>query len=127
MATETTIKVIPRVYRYNQIPLEDPDPEWSPEQVKEFYANIYPELTQAIIEGPELSDTGCKYTFRKSAGTKGISVTDIAHGKLESIPFLKEIPDTRADIELAIEIARTLLSHDNNDPVCPPSVSLGMI
>jgi hypothetical protein len=49
--------------------------------LKDFYANAYPELTQSIIEGPDVSDEGLTYTFRKSVGTKGndtVSVSEIA-------------------------------------------------
>ena len=43
------MEALARTFRYNTIILDDPDPDMTPEQVKEFYANIYPELTQANI------------------------------------------------------------------------------
>lgn len=71
-----------RIFKYNSLILDDPDPKWSIEEVKDFYANAYPELTQSIIEGPDVSDEGLTYTFRKSVGTKGndtVSVSEIAY------------------------------------------------
>jgi PRTRC genetic system protein C len=70
-----------RIFKYNSLILDDPDPKWSIEEVKDFYANAYTELTQSIIEGPDVSDEGLTYTFRKSIGTKGndtVSVSRIA-------------------------------------------------
>lgn len=61
----------PRVFTYNQLTLKDPDPALLPEEVKQFYASLYPELTQAAVEGPETKEDGQHFTFRKVAGTKG--------------------------------------------------------
>jgi PRTRC genetic system protein C len=78
-----TVKVSTnRIFKYNSLILDDPDPKWSIEEVKDFYANAYPELTQSIIDGPDVSDEGLTYTFRKSVGTKGnetVSVSQIAY------------------------------------------------
>jgi PRTRC genetic system protein C len=78
-----TVKVsVKRIFKYNSLILDDPDPKWNIEEVKDFYANAYPELTQSIIEGPDVSDEGLTYTFRKSVGTKGndtVSVRRIAY------------------------------------------------
>lgn len=60
-----------RAFKYNQLTLTDPDPNLSPEEVKSFYASLYPELTQAVVEGPESKEGTPHYTFRKVAGTKG--------------------------------------------------------
>ncbi len=77
-----TLKVsVNRIFKYNSLILDDPDPKWSIEEVKDFYGNAYPELTQSIIEGPDVSDEGLTYIFRKSVGTKGndtVSVSRIA-------------------------------------------------
>lgn len=61
-----------RVFKYNNMKLEDPDTKKSPEEVKEFYATtLYPELTQSVIEGPEYTGNQILYTFSRSVGTKG--------------------------------------------------------
>lgn len=66
-----------RVFKYNSIQLDDPDPKMSAEDVKQFYANIYPELTQATIDGPNIEEEGESYEFRKLAGTKGLTIQDL--------------------------------------------------
>jgi PRTRC genetic system protein C len=66
-----SIMVLPRRFKYNQLQLDDPDVNMSPESVKEFYSGIYPELTQAVVEGPEVRDNGVEYSFRRAVGTKG--------------------------------------------------------
>ncbi len=68
------MKILPRVFKYNNIVLDDPDPQMSPEDVKNFYANLYPELIQAVIEGPELGEN-LEYKFQRSYGTKGTVTT----------------------------------------------------
>jgi len=30
-----------RIFKYNSLILDDPDPKWSIEEVKDFYANAY--------------------------------------------------------------------------------------
>ena len=65
------IEVLPRTFTYNSLTLDDPDPRMTPDEVKDFYAEVYPELTQAAIEGPEPSETAVEYRFRRAIGTKG--------------------------------------------------------
>lgn len=61
-----------RVFKYNNMKLEDPDIKKSPEEVKEFYATtLYPELTQSVVDGPEYNGSTILYSFAKSVGTKG--------------------------------------------------------
>jgi len=40
---------------------------------------FYPELTQSVIDGPEITEEGVAYKFRKSVGTKG---NDRKHSQL---------------------------------------------
>jgi PRTRC genetic system protein C len=79
------LKQAKRVFKYGQITLEDPDPTLSIEKVKEFYANVYPELTQSDIDGPQDENGQIVVEFEKTVGTKGagdrISIADIAKGK----------------------------------------------
>ncbi len=69
------VKASKRAFRYNNIPLVDPDPKMSVQQVREFYANIYPEITTAEIDGPENKGEQIVYTFRRAVGTKGARAT----------------------------------------------------
>jgi len=51
--------------------LPDPDERMTPEQVRDFYASSYPEITTAAIEGPEVSDGKLNFKFTRALGTKG--------------------------------------------------------
>jgi len=100
------MKTLPRSFKYNGILLDDPDVEMSPEEVKEFYSNIYPELTQAEIDGPEVGDETMEYVFRRVYGTKGISVVELAEG----LPNKNPEADFQYDFELMHRIAEVALS-----------------
>ena len=52
--TRLEVKPLLRVFRYGALELEDPDPKSTAEEVKDFWGDVYPELTQAVIEGPEV-------------------------------------------------------------------------
>jgi hypothetical protein len=41
------------------------------DEVKDFWGDVYPELTQAVTEGPEYKDDRAEYTFHRAVGTKG--------------------------------------------------------
>ena len=60
-----------REFTYNGVALGDPSPAFSLEQVRDFYANVYPEITSADIEGPKQVGNKAVYTFRRAVGTKG--------------------------------------------------------
>jgi PRTRC genetic system protein C len=51
--------------------LPDPDPSMPVEQVREIYGPAYPQITTAIVAGPELVDGKLRYTFSRAIGTKG--------------------------------------------------------
>lgn len=69
------IQTLTREFRYNSVVLADPNPALTLVQVRDFFANVYPEITSADIEGPV--QTGAKeiYTFRRAVGTKGAGLT----------------------------------------------------
>lgn len=54
-----------------KIKLSDPEPKWSTDAVLNFYANTYPVLTTAKIEGPIIVDDKLQYKFESVMGTKG--------------------------------------------------------
>lgn len=64
-----------REFRYNGARLADPSPEFSLQQVRDFYGNTYPEIVNAEIEGPEVMANRNIYTFRRAVGTKGAAMT----------------------------------------------------
>lgn len=69
MPVET--RVLQRSFSYNKLHLPDPDVRLSPEQVRDLYAATYPEITTAVIEGPEASGDTLHYKFTRAIGTKG--------------------------------------------------------
>ncbi|MCT1526057.1 PRTRC system protein C [Sphingobacterium lactis] len=64
-----------RVFKFtengNEVKLEDPAPELSPEGVLNFYSGAYPILTTAKVEGPVFNNDEEQYTFKTVMGTKG--------------------------------------------------------
>lgn len=67
----TGINAVQRVFTYAGIALPDPDASLTPEQVKEYYTAIYPELLNAAVEGGDFDGTSLSYSFRRGTGTKG--------------------------------------------------------
>jgi PRTRC genetic system protein C len=67
------IQNLTREFRYNGVALADPGAMLSLPQVRDFYANVYPEITSADIEGPQQVGGKQIYTFRRAVGTKGAS------------------------------------------------------
>ncbi len=60
-----------REFRYNGVRLADPSPKFTLEQVRDFYANTYPEMLNADIDGPNVEGTLQVYGFRRAVGRKG--------------------------------------------------------
>jgi PRTRC genetic system protein C len=64
-----------REFKYNGVALADPGALLSLEQVRDFYASVYPEILSADIEGPQQVAGKQIYTFRRAVGTKGAGLT----------------------------------------------------
>lgn len=66
---------LPRIFSFRdkeqEIELADPSPSFSPEAVLNFYAQTYPILTTATIEGPVINNDAIHYKFVSQIGTKG--------------------------------------------------------
>jgi len=66
---------LPRTFLFKDkgmdISLSDPEPKLSPQAVLNFYANTYPELVTAKIDGPVIADDQVQYQFVSTIGTKG--------------------------------------------------------
>lgn len=67
MQTQT----LDREFKYNGAKLTDPSPTFTLQQVRDFYANTYPEIVNAEIEGPDVIGNRNVFTFRRAVGTKG--------------------------------------------------------
>jgi PRTRC genetic system protein C len=69
------ISGLERVFRFQNngttVKLSDPDPERTPEQVMQLYANQYPSLTTASVVGPAFDKDKAVYEFKTTMGTKG--------------------------------------------------------
>jgi PRTRC genetic system protein C len=77
MALQAT--TIQREFKYNGMTLTDPSPSKTPDQVRLFFAAQYPELTNAVIEGPTTKQGRSTYTFARAAGSKGASQATVLH------------------------------------------------
>lgn len=54
-----------------EIRLSDPSDKFNPQAVLNFYAQTYPVLTTARIEGPFITGDEIEYRFVSTIGTKG--------------------------------------------------------
>lgn len=54
-----------------KIDLVDPNKELSPEEVLKFYSGTYPEMTNAVVNGPVVIDDKATYTITTKAGKLG--------------------------------------------------------
>ncbi|WP_333624286.1 PRTRC system protein C [Sphingobacterium siyangense] len=67
--------ILERIFEYkekdNNLRLTDPNPDWTPETVMNFYANTYPMLTTAKIGAPQIKDDQLIYKMESVLGTKG--------------------------------------------------------
>ena len=53
------------------VTLPDPNPEFSLDEVLQFYSGQYPELTTASMEGPKTEGNMAVYSVKTTVGTKG--------------------------------------------------------
>ena len=60
-----------RIFQFHGIRLPDPNPDMAVEEVKALYAAQYPELTTAVVNGPEAVGDKMRYTFERAIGSKG--------------------------------------------------------
>lgn len=73
MAIQT--KELPREFKFKKdgtnVTLPDPNPEFTVDEVMQFYSNQYPELTTATLEGPKTENGKVVYAVKTTVGTKG--------------------------------------------------------
>ena len=60
-----------REFLYNGVKLPDTSLAMTPEQVRDTYVHLYPEMASAGIEGPETNGGKLVYTFVRAIGAKG--------------------------------------------------------
>lgn len=64
------VQKIERVFEYGSLRLADPDPVMTPERVRDFYAAVYPELSQAVVGEAERRGATEVYKITRAVGTK---------------------------------------------------------
>lgn len=65
------IQGVKRQFKHGNRQLDDPDPNMTPEEVMQFYAGTYPELTTSNVHGPKMDGDVAVYEFKTTVGTKG--------------------------------------------------------
>ena len=66
-----TVQGLTRVFKHEGKTLDDPNSDFSVDEVMGFYSVRYPELTTATIHGPEVEGDKAVYEFKTVVGTKG--------------------------------------------------------
>jgi PRTRC genetic system protein C len=66
-----TIETMAREFRYDGLRLPDINEKLSVDEVKIAYSPTYPEITTAVVTGPEAIGDKLVYHFTKAIGTKG--------------------------------------------------------
>lgn len=70
-----TATITPRVFKFKvkdeEITVQDPNPEFSPDEVISFLSNTYPSLTNSNLTGPEIKDGNAVYEVQSTFGEKG--------------------------------------------------------
>ena len=69
------VHVLEREFLYNGVKLPDTTPTMTPEQVRDTYTHLYPEIATAAIEGPETVAGRLVYKFVRAIGAKGDTAT----------------------------------------------------
>jgi PRTRC genetic system protein C len=73
MALEVT--KLKREFRFKKngtdVTLPDPNPEFTVEEVMQFYSGQYPELTTATLDAPKVEGKSAVYSVKTTVGTKG--------------------------------------------------------
>ena len=61
------VHVLEREFLYNGLKLPDTAPTMPPEQVRDTYTHLYPEIATAAIEGPETAAGNLAYKFVRAS------------------------------------------------------------
>ena len=67
----TKTERLEREFKFNELTLADPNPNFTLKQVLDFYANSYPELVNAHLSEPNVVKNKIVYEFETKIGTKG--------------------------------------------------------
>lgn len=64
------VKQLQRVFNYNGVSLPD-IPGKTPDEIRQYYAGVYPELNNADVPVPEYTGDKVSYNFGRTTGVKG--------------------------------------------------------
>lgn len=110
------IQALAREFTYNGAKLADPAPAFTPQQVRDFYSQTYPELTNAEIEGPTVKGNRNVYTFRRAVGTKGLTLREVSKRlRTDTLNQGQRLSTQigKYDAALAYSVARVASNTDN--------------
>lgn len=129
-----------RKFKYNSVTLPDPNDSMSPDQVREFYATQYPELNNAMLEGPVTANGVSTWTFLRAAGAKGrtkapaqsqsceardLIMKAVASGAAGASSF--PIEQVRESAQFTGRLVKVLATQDaSGRPMSLPSSAFGM-
>lgn len=71
MSKANTVTALKRVFKMGAMKLDDPGAQFSPADVKDYYAPHFPKLTGAAIKGPRVEGNKEIWEFQEQVGTKG--------------------------------------------------------
>lgn len=121
-----------REFKYGSVKLADPSSAFSLTQVREFYANHYPELLNADIEGPEMTGNRQIYTFRRAVGTKGLDKREALRllqekGTLAGAASNAPLASVRPNTPFALALQEVLRAPLRGDAFVPSSYDMAVL
>lgn len=66
-----TVTTLQREFQFGTMKLDDPGSQFSPADVRDYYAPHFPKLTGAAIKGPWVENGKEIWEFQTQVGTKG--------------------------------------------------------
>lgn len=129
-----------RKFKYNSVTLPDPNDSMSPDQVREFYATQYPELNNAMLEGPVTANGVSTWTFLRAAGAKGRTKAPVQSQSCEARELIMKavasgaaggssfpIEQVRESAQFTGRLVKVLATRDaSGRPMSLPSSAFGM-
>ena len=64
-------KILTRIFEFNGVRLPDISPTLSVEEIRNAYAQQFPDIATASITGPEAVGDKLRYQFTRAIGSKG--------------------------------------------------------
>ena len=71
MSKDNTVTTLKREFRFGAMKLDDPGAQFSPADVRDYYAPHFPKLTGAAVKGPRVESGKEIWEFQTQVGTKG--------------------------------------------------------